>query len=114
MDNQTENLWLSNLVRGEKGTGLFALLANQLADFGSTDWKIDIDTDVYGGLVKVLVQDIDYLECVRRGSNAIAFRWIPKDIADFNVLKAEITQCTRLCVHRCPRPGCLCIGGECT
>jgi hypothetical protein len=115
MDNQTEEFWLVGISQAGLGTGLF-VFPSSYDDFGQTNWCKTINSEVYGSIRKALLADINYLDCVKRGSHKeiIAYKWIPLSLASFDTVKAAATACgTVLCVKRCAGYGCACVGGEC-
>jgi hypothetical protein len=116
MDNQTEELWLVNISQSDTGTGLFVFFSQLDNAFGQIDWCASFDSEIYGPLRKALVEDINYAECVRRGTKEgiLAYKWVPGLLASYDSLKSEVTNCDKVyCVKRCARYGCLCVGGEC-
>jgi hypothetical protein len=116
MDNQTDERWLVGITRSTKGSGLFAFPDHLSGEFSGEIWSEIVDTKVYGRVKKALVPDIEYLDCVQRGTRdwIIAFKWIPLTVASRDEVIASAASCgTVLCVKRCAGYGCACIGGEC-
>lgn len=70
MKNQTEDGWLKNVGPEDLGTGIFLL-----ADRNSSS-----------ATKKVLVENITYIECLQRGELAIAFKWVPHNVANYEEL----------------------------
>lgn len=93
MNNQTDPAWLLNLGPTQLGTGLFMLP--------------DVLSDSFGAMIVQAVQDILYADCLRRGALAVAFKWVPHTIADYQ--KLLIAKChPHICVATCVEPGCMC------
>jgi len=70
MDDQTEQEWLEG--HSEFGTGLF------LRDGSKTH-----------------TPNITHAQCVELGADAIAFKWVPDDIATLEELQASCSSCER-------------------
>ena len=89
------------------GIGLFVVPA---PENGILEWK------------SVLVEDLTYDECMKRGENCEAFQWIPKGLAtevkgkEFTIqCTADVDQllsyCNDSCRGGCPM-GCVCFGND--
>lgn len=88
MDNQTERRWVEATSDDDEGTGIFLKQGSPTP-------------------IKSFEQDMTYAECVARGQSAIAFKWVPHDIASFSALQAAGCG-NRRCVDFCVKPGCIC------
>lgn len=80
------------------GTGLFGI---------PDPSKSDLDSTV------ILVPDIDYFECLRRGARCESFQWIPNTMMSYKKIKEEreAGTCFQGCSgpnHKPCKPGCLC------
>jgi len=81
-----------------KGTGLFVVPAPEK---GIMEHRV------------VVVGDLDYKDCVKRGVDVIAFRWVPDELMTFDEIKAfrDTNSCGDYLCQRdlsgCPR-GCIC------
>ncbi len=118
MDNQTDEIWLTTVQKTDTGTGIFVSPQNFNVAFNETKFSFDLDATAYPqqSLIKILVPDVQYLRCVELGisQNVIAFKWVPESLANFSEIQASAGNCDSvLCVKRCAKYGCLCIGGEC-
>ena len=114
MDNQTEALWLTGVIPSDKGTGIFVFPTSSVGDFGNTDLQTTIPSEGNVPLTKGYVENINYPDCVQRGTKdwVLAFRWVPNSLETFDNLKMA-TCGTVMCVKRCARYGCVCIGSHC-
>ena len=76
--NKTPKSYLTKeLVKDAVGTGLFAVPAPQ---------KGILEKDV------VVVHDLTYLECIKRGHNCLAFKWVPASVMiGADIIKARAT-----------------------
>lgn len=72
--NQTENEWMEQASKGELGTGLFLVP--------------DIENSEYGRVRKVLVPNLTYDECGRRGTGICIFKWVPHSVRLYEELAA--------------------------
>jgi hypothetical protein len=116
MDNQTEEIWLTDSAANAQGTGVFVFSQTQSTQFGSSNWEESISSLVHGSLQKALVAKVTYVECVTRGEKAGvgACKWVPEALAPYEAVLAAATSCSPLrCVRRCASYGCVCTGGEC-
>jgi hypothetical protein len=116
MDNQTEEIWLTDSEASAHGTGVFLFSQTQSTQFGNSDWEQSINSQVHGSLQKALVSKITYVECVSRGEKAgvLACKWVPEALAPYKAVVAAATSCVALrCVRRCASYGCVCTVGEC-
>ena|SRR5438128_1199722 len=116
MFNQTRPVWLLNA--SPKGTGVYVLFTSGIGMFGPTNWSVSYDDSAYGAIMKVLVADIGYLDCVKRGiqNKVIALKWVPHSIAFYDDVVKSASSCANQgikCVDECAGFGCECIGGEC-
>lgn len=95
-ENQTSEEAIHNQNPWDEGSGIFAVP--------------DPTSPEYGAFRKIIVPDITYPECVRRGQNCMVFKWLPKR------LDQEISECPTngmLCIRSCAHDLCLCIDGVC-
>lgn len=100
MKNQTDNAWITKHGL-EMGTGIFLI----------PDPEGEQDA---GFIKKVFVGDLKYSDCVQRGAQTIAFKWVPVAVRAFAFLQNH--PCTRhRCVDRCVDDACVCneATGEC-
>lgn len=95
--NQTLEDWLP-LEDAELGTGVF-LVADPQKTSGPAARTL-------------LVKDITFSECVRRGAYAISFKWVPRRVRPEIKVEDE-GPCQGSCVDTCPRPLCFCENGSC-
>lgn len=97
--NQTNPEWLESPQVHDRGTGIFLI------------------PDVYSkearAVKKEFVQNITYEECLRRGSLALVFKWVPQSIARYEALTSYRTVCGQPCIETCVTPGCECFDGIC-
>lgn len=94
-DNQTTKSALDSAIAGKKGSGVFAV-----ADPRSNEPM---------AVQKVIVPNIEYLDCVRRGAFCLAFKWVPEVLSEKSTCPNPGTPC----VHDCSDDLCLCVGGRC-
>jgi hypothetical protein len=116
MENQTDELWLSDISQGDLGTGVFIFPSEFAGKFGSSDWSQTVSSDLRGDMTKTLLRNVDYPECVKNGSAhwMIAFKWVPKNVAGYDKVAATAGSCGKAyCAGRCADYGCLCVDGEC-
>lgn len=92
MHNQTDPTDLLDIEPTDLGTGIFLIP--------------DIQDPQFGAMRKEFIPDISYLECVRRGSFAFAFKWVPQTVASEAQLRHS--NCSAPCVQTCVMKGCLC------
>lgn len=116
MENQTEELWLTDVSSLDKGIGLFLLSSSHKDE--SIEWThhIEIQSEIHGSLKKGLIADITYMDCFQKAitQKAIAFKWIPNTISNIKTVMESVSSCSgNLCVKRCASYGCICVGGEC-
>jgi hypothetical protein len=94
-ENQTKDSDLIGVKPTDMGSGVFAI------------------PDPLGGrdaFTKIIVNDITYQECVKRGRRCIAFKWVNKQ------LPTGETECptpNMLCKETCAHDTCVCIDGLC-
>jgi hypothetical protein len=69
MHNQTEQSWIKNLKPTTLGTGVI----------------LECSEDT-GAVQKIFVQNITYEQCLHRGKDAYAFKWVPHQIATYEEL----------------------------
>ena len=74
--NQTNPEWLRGIDDGTLGTGIFLIP--------------DVSKNEVGAVQKVVVPDLTYEDCVRRGQAAIAFKWVPHMVASFEQLTTGV------------------------
>ncbi|MDP3735530.1 MAG: hypothetical protein Q8R39_03835 [bacterium] len=67
--NQTEAIWLKGIDEHTLGTGLFIIP--------------DVMKGEIGAVQKIIVPDLTYEDCVRRGQAAIAFKWVPHTVQSY-------------------------------
>ncbi len=116
MQNQTEELWLTDSSPTDSGTGIFIFPQDKNSEFGPSSWGQPINSEVRGLLAKALVSNVTYGDCVKRGEKAwmLAYRWIPESVASYPTVLAAAQACTSTrCVRRCASYGCVCVTGEC-
>jgi hypothetical protein len=117
MANQTEELWLTDALNNDVGTGVFVFPEQQTAEFGSSTWEtMGIQSQVHGVLHKALVSSITYPDCVKRGERTwmLGYKWVPETVAPYGTVQAAAASCSPTrCVKRCASYGCVCIAGEC-
>lgn len=65
MKNQTESAWLEGLETNALGTGIFLVPEVHRDD---------------RAVRKVVVGDITYRQCKRRGKHCVAYKWVPQAI----------------------------------
>jgi hypothetical protein len=96
---QNLNIGQQEAVNSESGTGLF-LVPNPEA--GILEVKV------------VLVSNISYSECSKRGENCIAYKWIPHGYMTESEVRDERLICEGFCPpgRSCGR-GCMCYGELC-
>jgi hypothetical protein len=95
-ENQTSDEAIEKADASTKGSGIFAVP--------------DPTSAQPGAVTKIIVKDISYPECVRRGRPCIAFKWVPR------ILDTSVTKCPYpggLCKNSCSNDLCLCIDGTC-
>ncbi|MBB4429441.1 hypothetical protein GGD66_008043 [Bradyrhizobium sp. CIR48] len=95
-ENQTSDEALDGQKPGDKGSGVFAVP--------------DPTSPEQGAFKKVIVSDITYPDCVRRGQNCMVYKWLPKKLSQ------GTTECPTkgvLCNKSCAHDLCLCINGTC-
>ncbi|SAK82390.1 hypothetical protein AWB78_04018 [Caballeronia calidae] len=102
MHNQTDPVHLANMQQGDLGTGIFLI-----------PW-CDADDYEFGAVRKVFKEKITYAECVLRGQNAVAFKWIPQTVASAAELRQHDCH-DAPCARSCKQHGCACndLTGRC-
>jgi hypothetical protein len=102
VQNQTDPAVLSQGKPDDLGTGVFAIPDPTSPDYGAT--------------TKILVDDITYQECVKRGHATVAFKWVPhkNGAMDSELKDSKCAIAGARCVDRCAPPGCMCVNGVCT
>jgi hypothetical protein len=80
----------SSVLNAPTGTGIFLIPA---PDIGIFEFK------------KILVENVSYIETVKRGQNCTAFSYLPNSILSFENIKA------RVCGNSCPLTQGYCHGG---
>lgn len=65
--DQTNRDWINGIEPTQLGTGIFLIP--------------DVEKNEYGTCKQVVVGDIGYHDCIRRGLHAKAFKWVPHTIA---------------------------------
>jgi hypothetical protein len=116
MQNQTEELWLTDSSPAEPGTGVFVFPQDKSTEFGPSSWVQPINSEIHGLLTKALISNIIYGNCAKLGEKdwVLAYRWIPASVAPYPTVLAAAQACTSTrCVRRCASYGCLCISGAC-
>ena len=93
MNNQTNPSWILNLQTSQLGTGLFMLP--------------DVANDNFAAMIVQAVKNLVYSDCLRRGAFAVAFKWVPHNIASYDDLMKAACH-PHLCVATCVEPGCMC------
>jgi len=93
-DNQTDPKKLEGIKETEKGSGVFA---------------IPNPAEGAEAISKVIVNNITYEECVRRGRPCLAFKWVPSQLPN----NAACPSQGQLCVKTCAHDTCLCVDGRC-
>lgn len=94
-DNQTTQAALDSAISGKRGTGVF----------GVPDPRSSEPMAVQ----KVIVPNIDYVDCVQRGAFCLAFKWVPGLLSEQSPCPNPGTPC----IDDCSNDLCLCIGGRC-
>ena len=95
-ENQTASQAIRNVKPTDQGSGVFAVPDPTIRESGA--------------FTKIIVPGITYPECIRRGQNCIAFKWVPKTLSQGNTsCPTPGALCTRSCAHEL----CLCIDGTC-
>lgn len=70
--DQTDQTWLEGLSPQQLGTGIFLIP--------------DVHSKQFGAAQRVLVQNITYSDCARRGICAMAFKWVPHTVKPYEEL----------------------------
>lgn len=69
-------------------------------------------TQPLDGMRKVVVPDLDYDDCVRRGYDCVAFKWLPATEENTRAIKelraCDPFPCTNSCLNQC-----VCVNGRC-
>ncbi|MHC6157660.1 hypothetical protein ACVSQB_38560 [Bradyrhizobium elkanii] len=95
-ENQTSDEAIDGQKPGDKGSGIFAVP--------------DPASPIQGAFKKVIVTDITYPECVRRGQNCMVYKWLPKRV---DQKASDCPTKGSLCTKSCAHDLCLCIDGTC-
>jgi hypothetical protein len=67
----------------------------------------------------IILPEMSYHDCLKRGKNCLAFKWMPKDAKTYEEILAVKRQVG--CTGLCPGPdcdgsyggACVCMGGDC-
>ncbi|MDJ0023617.1 MAG: hypothetical protein E7G42_01020 [Serratia marcescens] len=104
--NQTEERWTAPHILGtngfDKGVGVFAVA--------------DPESDEPDALKKIVIEDLSYQDCLTRGENCIAFKWLPnKVVAVVGGASGLTSMCDGLpCSGSClGNSTCMCVRGIC-
>ncbi|MPR06184.1 hypothetical protein [Microvirga tunisiensis] len=100
-DNQTGDDALKEASSTTRGTGIFSV-----PDPTSQD---------YMAHKKVVVPDITYQECIRRGAFCIAYKWVARILDPDDPAETECPKPPNgmLCAGSCANDLCLCVNGIC-
>lgn len=97
--NQTDPKWLDKSDPDKKGTGLFVIA--------------DVSTVEPDAITTVVIENITYKQCVGHGYLAIAFKWVPHNIATLQQMRGAPPCDGEDCVYTCVENGCMCINFKC-
>lgn len=96
IQNQTSPTELANAALGAVGSGVFIIP--------------DVVEGGFGAVNKIIIPNITYLDCIRRGIYCIAFKWVSRQ------LNPQATSCPTpgaICTGDCAHDECACVDGQC-
>jgi hypothetical protein len=96
IQNQTSPAALANAASGALGSGVFIVP--------------DVVEGGFGRVSKIIIPNITYVDCIRRGVYCIAFKWVLRQ------LNPQASSCPTPganCTGDCAHDECACVDGQC-